>query len=102
MKKLASVVLAALLVGCASTQPVQVNYAQACAAYGAGFATALELRKAGKLNQAQIAQISMLDAQVTPICTGNLPADSDAATQQVVAAVTTLAVIEAITKGGAQ
>lgn len=99
------VALAILLSACvtnpqqAPTQSAQVTYTQACAAYGAGFAVALELRRAGKLNQAQIDQVTLLDSQITPICTGPLPADPDAATRRVTAAVTALAVLEAAKKG---
>lgn len=99
MKKIATVLLVLLLAGCStqseSTQGVQDAYAQACAGYGAAFGTALALRKAGKLNASQIAQITLLDNEVTPICTGNLPVDPNAAVQQITAAVTRLALIEA-------
>lgn len=97
--------LAASTSGCASPtaestlQTIQVSYAQACAAYSAAFAGALQLRKAGKLNQAQIDQVTLLEGQVTPICTGTLPADTGAATQQITAAVTTLTIIEVALKG---
>lgn len=97
---------AVLLTGCASTaqtnssvQSAQVSYTQACAAYGAAFAGALELRRAGKLNRTQIDQVTLLDSQITPICTGALPADSSTATQQVTTAVTTLTILEVAQKG---
>lgn len=110
MKKLliiaAGLALAASVSGCTTTgqaaptaQATQVTYTQACAAYGAAFAGALELRRAGKLNRAQIDQVTLLDSQVTPICTGTLPADVGAATQQITAAVTTLTIIELALKG---
>jgi hypothetical protein len=93
------------LAGCASTaapqaptQSAQVGYTQACAAYGAAFSTALELRKAGKLNRAQIDQVTLLDSQITPLCTGPLPADPTAAAQQITAAVTTLTILEVARK----
>lgn len=88
------------LAGCATSQPQapQVTYTQACAAYGAAFATALELRQAGKLNKSQIDQITVLDNQITPICTGPLPVDATTATVQITSAVTALAIIEAIKK----
>lgn len=82
-----------------TAQSTQVTYTQACSSWGAAFATALELRRAGKLNQAQIDQITLLDAAVNPICTGPLPADPTAATQQVTTAVTTLVILEAVKKG---
>lgn len=90
---------ALLLASCAapSTQSPapQVTYTQACAAYGAAFASALQLRHAGRLNRAQIDQVTLLDNQVTPICTGAMPADATAATQQITAAVTALTILEA-------
>lgn len=90
------------LAGCGTTmqtpQATQVTYTQACAGYGAAFATALTLRQAGKLNKSQIDQITVLDSQITPICTGPLPADPAAATVQITSAVTALAIIEAIKK----
>jgi uncharacterized lipoprotein YajG len=92
-------VAALLLAGCASTpstQTTQVTYTQACAAYGAAFAGALQLRKAGKLNQTQVDQVTLLDGQITPICTGALPADATAATQQITAAITALTILETI------
>jgi hypothetical protein len=101
----AGLVLAAAVSGCASptagtpSQAAQVGYAQACAAYAAMFATALELRKAGKLNPAQINQVTLIDSQVTPVCTGPLPADPDAATVQITAAVTALTILEVAQKG---
>lgn len=89
------------LAGCVTPNPnltpqqsTNLTYTQACAAYGAAFSAALQLRLAGKLNQAQIDQVTLLDSQVTPICTGPLPADSTAAAQQVTAAVTTLTILE--------
>jgi hypothetical protein len=89
------------LAGCAvpgqvqtPTQTTQVNYTEACAAYGVAFAGALELRRAGQLSKPQIDQVTLLDSQVTPICTGPLPTDATAATQQVTAAVTTLTILE--------
>jgi hypothetical protein len=92
-----------VLAGCVTSptsltpvQTTQVTYTQACAAYGAAFSVALELRRAGRLNRPQISQITVLDSQVTPLCTGPLPADPTAAAQQVTAAVTTLAILEAI------
>lgn len=77
-------------------QSTQLTYTQACAAWGAAFSTALQLRVAGKLNQAQIDQVTLLDSQVTPICTGPLPTDPTAATQQVTAAVTAMAILEVV------
>lgn len=96
---------ALLLGGCAAPAPggtpvqqTQVTYTQACAAYGAAFGVALELRRGGKLNRAQIDQVTLLDNQVTPICTGQLPADPATATQQITAAVTALTILEVAKK----
>ncbi len=102
MKRILSLIAVLSLVGCAAlnpnatTQQVQVQYVQACAAYGAAFNGALQLREAGKLTAGQVSQINVIDSQMTPLCTGTLPADPAAATQQLTAAVTTLAIIEAV------
>jgi hypothetical protein len=90
---------AVLLTGCATTSQApatQVAYTQACAAYGVAFSGALEMRRAGKLTKAQIDQVTLLASQITPICTGTLPADATAATQQITAAVTTLTILETV------
>jgi hypothetical protein len=98
---LALLVLALLgisLAACAShtTQNAQVTYTQSCAAYGGAFNVMVALRKADKLTQPQINQVTLIDSQITPLCTGPLPADLDAATQQVTAAVTALTILETI------
>lgn len=85
---------AAFLAGCAS-QPVPTQYIQACSAYQAAFGAAVQLRQAGKLTPAEITTVSNVDQQITPICTGPLPADPGAATGQITAAVTALGVITA-------
>lgn len=91
--------LSASLTGCAtSTASTQVSYIQACATYNTAFGTALILRESGKLNASQIQQITLLDSQITPICTGPLPTNPDAAMIQITAAVTSLAIIETIQK----
>lgn len=98
MNRIKLFALALLLAGCAApTQApsAQVTYTQACAAYGAAFAGALQLRQAGRLNRAQVDQVTLLDSQITPICTGALPADTTTATQQITAAVTALTILEA-------
>src|SRR5574337_367544 len=83
------------LAGCATTtQQAQVQYVQACGAYGSAFSAAVQLRSAGKLNRAQIDAVTQIDKQITPICTGPLPTDPAAATAQVTAAVTTLGLID--------
>jgi hypothetical protein len=94
---------AAVLAACQTmpghgAQSTQVTSTQACASWGAAFDVALQLRKAGKLNRAQIDQITLLDSQVTPICTGPMPTDPDTAAKQVTAAVTTLTILELAAK----
>jgi len=95
MKRFLLICAAMLLAGCATTtQQAQVQYVQACGAYASAFQAAVTLRSAGKLNAAQIKAVSEADAQITPICTGPLPADPTTATTQVTAAVTTLGLLE--------
>jgi hypothetical protein len=96
MLGLAGLMLAGCVTPQSTPQTTQASYTQACAAWGAGFSVALEMRRAGKLNQSQIDQITLLDNTVTPLCTGPLPADPTQAAQQVTAAVTTLAILEAV------
>lgn len=90
------------LAACASFAPgatsaqVDTQYAQACIAYGAAFNAALQLREGGKLTVAQIAAVNTLDQTVTPVCTGPLPADPQAAIAQITAASTTLVALVAI------
>jgi len=79
-----------------STQSAHVAYTRSCAAYGGAFDVMIALRKGGKLNPAQIDQVTIIDSQITPICTGPLPQDLDAATAQVTAAVTSLTILEAV------
>jgi len=102
MKRFLPLILALAMTGCATSQSTKAAYVQTCAGYGLAFNAALQLRQAGKLTPAEIDQITMLDAQVTPICTGPLPADPTAATAQVTAAVTTLTMIETIKKVSAK
>lgn len=89
-----------VLTACATVQDAQTQYVQACAGYAAAIATAVQLRSAGKLTQNEIDSITIADNQITPICTGPLPTDPTAATQQVTAAVTTLLILEAAKKVG--
>jgi hypothetical protein len=101
MKKL--ILCGALLVaGCTTTttttttQTTQQDYVQACAVYSGAFAVVLALREAGKLNQVQIDQVTLIDSQVTPLCTGTLPADTDVAAAKITAAITTLTILETV------
>lgn len=107
MKKLITVICIALTValsGCAAlggggttTQQAQVSYVQSCVAYASAFNLAVQARQAGKLNTAQIAQVNLIDSQITPICSsGVLPADPATATAQITTAVTTLGLLEAV------
>jgi hypothetical protein len=83
------------LAGCATTPNVQTGYVQACAMYEATFSTALQMRVDGKLSKSTIDQITLLDQQITPICTGPMPTDPTQAEVQITAAVTTLTILEA-------
>lgn len=78
---------------------LQPTYTRACATYSAGFATVLELRKLGKLTPSEIGQVTLIDSQVTPLCTGALPPDLTTATTRIEGAVAALAVLEATHKG---
>lgn len=95
------VLLALLLVACANqpVQQVQTNYIQACSAYGAALNTMADLRAQHKLSAATVNQITAVDNQITPICSGSLPADPAAATTQIINATAQLAAFEAATKG---
>ncbi len=95
--------LTALLDGCASgpnapnaTQNAQVNYIQACNAWGSALTAAAKLRLDGELSAQAVQQITTLDATITPVCVGPLPADPTAATAQITAAVTELGIIEGV------
>lgn len=109
MKKVLAAFLISALAACSplsvvapsTTTPtvsVQVAYAKACVAYGTAFSTALQLRIAGKLTPTQINQVSLLDSQITPICTGALPADPTAAIAQITTAVASLGLLQATQK----
>jgi hypothetical protein len=84
--------------GCATQVDPSVQYVQGCAAYAAAFSTAVSLRQTGKLSQGQIDTVTLLDSQITPICTGPLPSDPSAMTVQVTSAVTSLLLITAVNK----
>ena len=99
MKKLIAIFLM-VLAGCATTQSTQVAYVQACATYGAALNIAVAMMNQHKLTPTEIDQISAIDQQIYPICTGALPADPTAATQQITAALTTLTILETAKKVG--
>jgi hypothetical protein len=106
MKKLLILAACIALTACASiTGPdatpksAQASYVEACADYSAAFEGARQLRVAGKLNKAQIDQVTLIDSQITPMCLGPLPADPVAATQAITAAVTKLVIVEGVQQG---
>ena len=90
MKRVLAFLAVSVLAGCATTQSAQQDYVAACSAYNSAFSAALSLRQQGKLTAAQINAVSDLDSQATPLCTGALPSNPTAATQQITAAVTAL------------
>jgi hypothetical protein len=102
MKKLFLILCITMLalVGCATTQSTQVAYVQACGAYTTALSIGVKLEQEGKLTPSEITQITMLDKQVYPICSGPLPVDPTAATAQITAAITTLTILETVKKVG--
>lgn len=102
MKKVLALCSALLLGACATQTPQQADagFVQACSAYGSALTAAAKLRVAGKLSPQAIQQIDMVDATVTPICTGPLPANPAAAVTQINAAVVALGVAEALKTQG--
>lgn len=104
MKRIIAIIAIAILAACATppvsptvtptVQKIQATVTQACTAYGAAFSAALDARRAGKLSLAQIKSIGAIDAQVTPICTGALPADTQAAVIQITAAIANMAIAQ--------
>ena len=82
-----------------TTQPnVQVTFVQACGAYESAFGVAVQLRINGQLSPAAIKDISIIDSQVTPICTGPMPADSNTAVAQITTAIASLTAAAVIAK----
>lgn len=80
-----------------NVQQMQTKYVQACIGYGAALNAATQLRAEGKLNAAEINQVSMISHQVTPICgQSTIPADPTVAITQVTAAVASLGIMEAV------
>lgn len=106
MKRIIAIVAIAILSACATppasstvtptAQKIQVTVTQACTAYGAAFTAALDARRAGKLSPAQIKSIGAIDAQITPVCTGTLPADTQAAVIQITAAIANMALAQGV------
>src|SRR5574337_55025 len=81
--------------GCTTLSP-QAQFVGACSTYATLFQTAVQLRTEGKLNQAQIQQVTMMDQSVTPLCLNPMPSDPTAATQAITQAITTLTILEAV------
>jgi len=115
MKKIIIAALcAASLAGCAQVAPgsapvssasaamspaqLQANWLQACLAYE-GAQKAL-LANIGKLSDAQLKQALIVTHQITPLCL-KPPADLNAATVQITAAVTTITILSAAQAAGA-
>jgi len=84
-----------LLGGCATISP-QAQFLGACSTYATLFQTAVQLRSEGKLNQAQIQQVTLMDQSITPLCTNPMPSDPVTATQSVTRAITTLTILESV------
>jgi hypothetical protein len=101
MKRIIAIAAIIILSACSTpptTQSVQVTYTQACTAYDGAFKAALDARKAGKLSPTQIQTIGKIDAQITPLCTGALPADPQAAVVQITSAIATMAATQGAAK----
>ena len=115
MKKIILAALcAASLAGCAQVAPgsapvsaasatmspaqLQANWLQACLAYE-GAQKAL-LANIGKMSDAQLKQALIVTHQITPLCL-KAPADLNAATVQITAAVTTITILSAAQATGA-
>lgn len=77
-------------------QQAQIAFAHQCTLYGDALKLAAQLRSAGKLSQQAIDQINIVDSHNTPLCTGPLPTDLNAATAQIVGAVAAVGVAEGV------
>ena len=93
----------ALLAACTTVQQstpaqtAQLSFAQACTNYSAALAAATQADLQNRLSKAAVQAITVVDAQVAPICTA--PAPTDAATLQalitkITAASASLAITE--------
>ena len=79
-----------------NVQEMQTKYVQACIGYGAALNAATQLRAEGKLNAAEINQVSMISHQISPICgQTTIPADPTTAISEITAAVASLGIMEA-------
>ena len=108
MKKILVLLIATTMAACSLFSPTptlppaqaaQLAYAKACSDYGAALYAAAALRQQGKLSAAAVQQVTLLDQQITPLCTPGaaVPADPTLWTNQIVAAVTSFAAIDAVT-----
>ena len=115
MKKLLLAALcAASLAGCATVAPgagpvsaasatqsaaqLQANWLQSCLAYEGAQKTAIA--NMGRMSNANLQRLLIVTHQITPICLKQ-PADLNAATVQITAAVTTIGILSAAQAAGA-
>lgn len=92
--KIIILAFALLLAGCANMQQApQMTTVAACGAYYVALESAVQLRSQNKLTPAQIAKITAIDNQVTPICHAPTP---DAAQAQAV--ITAMTQLQGVTK----
>lgn len=93
MKKIFAIAMLLALTACATQQvTLEQQYVQGCTAYNAAFKTVNSLDRQDKLSTAEIATVLKVDAVVTPLCTGKMPADLNASVAQITQATTTLTV----------
>ena len=114
MKKLLLAALcAASLAGCATVAPgagpvsaasatqsaaqLQANWLQSCLAYEGAQKTAIA--NMGRMSNANLQRLLIVTHQITPICLKQ-PADLNAATVQITAAVTTIGILSAAQAAG--
>lgn len=103
-------ILAAGLGGCAAlapssglTAPQQLLAAQqarntACGAWSGVFSAALAIRQAGQASPTLIQQINLADSQLTPVCRSPLPNTVSAIQAQTTQVMTSVGILEYLTK----
>ena len=91
MKRLLISLSIVLLIGCASVPP-ENQFVQSCQIYDGVLKSALVAAQDGYLSPVQVANLKLINSQVTPICLGPIPTDPQVAVAQITAAVTTLTV----------
>ena len=85
-----------LLAGCVNApqatpaQQQAITFAQACSGYAAALSSAIALNNQGKLAKSQVQAITLIDADISPICTGPVPANNNVLITKVTAATTQL------------